>query len=74
MRVRTNFSDQITEFRWIIYNRWGQEVYNSTDINGSWDGTQEGDDLEPDVYGYWIRLVCPTGEPFIKQGNITILR
>lgn len=74
MRVRTNFSDQITEFRWIIYNRWGQEVYNSTDINESWDGTQEGDDLEPDVYGYWIRLVCPTGEPFIKQGNITILR
>ncbi len=74
MRVRTNFADQITEFRWIIYNRWGQEVYNSTDINDSWDGTQEGDDLEPDVYGYWIRLVCPTGEPFIKQGNITILR
>jgi len=74
MQVRTNFADDITEFRWIIYNRWGQEVYNSTDINESWDGTQEGDDLEPDVYGYWLRLVCPAGEPFIKQGNITILR
>lgn len=74
MRVRTNFADDITEFRWIIYDRWGQEVYNSDDINESWDGTIEGDDLEPDVYGYWIRMVCPTGDEFIKQGNITILR
>ncbi|TXF88147.1 PKD domain-containing protein [Neolewinella aurantiaca] len=74
MRVRSNFADQITDFRWIIYNRWGQEVYTSDDINDSWDGTIEGDDLEPDVYGYWLRLTCPTGEPFVKQGNITILR
>jgi gliding motility-associated-like protein len=74
MRVRSNFADQITEFQWIIYDRWGQEVYNSDDINGSWDGTVEGDDLEPDVYGYWLRLTCPNGDPFIKQGNITILR
>jgi gliding motility-associated-like protein len=74
MRVRSNFADQITDFRWIIYDRWGQEVYNSDDINDSWDGTVGGDDLEPDVYGYWLRLTCPTGEPFIKQGNITILR
>jgi gliding motility-associated-like protein len=74
MRVRSNFADQITDFRWIIYDRWGQEVYSSDDINDSWDGTVGGDDLEPDVYGYWLRLTCPTGEPFIKQGNITILR
>jgi gliding motility-associated-like protein len=74
MRVRSNFADQITEFRWIIYDRWGQEVYSSDDINDSWDGTVGGDDLAPDVYGYWLRLTCPRGEPFIKQGNITILR
>jgi len=75
MRVRSNFLDQLTEFQWIIYNRWGQEVYNSTDPEGFWDGTQEGDDLEPDVYGYWLRVLCPaTNEPLIQQGNITILR
>jgi len=74
MRVRTNFADQITEFRWIIYNRWGQEVYTSSDIDGSWDGTIEGDDLEPDVYGYWLQLTCPSGDVFTKQGNISILR
>lgn len=74
MRVRSNFAEFITEFRFIIYDRWGQEVYNSEDINESWNGTQEGDDLEPDVYGYWLRTVCPTGEELIQQGNITLLR
>lgn len=74
MRVRSNFADQITEFRFIIYNRWGQEVYSSTNISESWDGTIEGDDLEPDVYGYWLRVICPTGQELIQQGNITILR
>ena len=74
MMVRSNFANLITEFRFIIYDRWGQEVYNSEDIFESWNGTQEGDDLEPDVYGYWLRTVCPSGEELIQQGNITLLR
>ena len=74
MRVRSKFADQITEFRFIIYDRWGQEVYASDDIDESWNGVTEGDDLEPDVYGYWLRVVCPTGQELIQQGNITLLR
>jgi gliding motility-associated-like protein len=74
MQVRSNFASELTEFRWIIYNRWGQEVYSSDDPLGSWDGTAEGDDLEPDVYGYWLRVRCPAGQELIQQGNITILR
>ena len=74
MRVRSNFADAISEFRFIIYDRWGQEVYNSEDIDEVWDGTRSGDDLEPDVYGFWLRTVCPSGEELIQQGNITLLR
>jgi gliding motility-associated-like protein len=74
MQVRTNFADQISEFRFIIFNRWGQEVYASDDIFETWDGTTEGDDLEPDVYGYWLRVVCPAGQELIQQGNISIIR
>jgi len=72
--VRSNFSDLITEFRFIVYNRWGQEVFSSSDINERWDGTVDGDDLEPDVYGFWMRAVCPSGEELIQQGNVSILR
>ena len=74
LRVRSNFAELLTEFRFIIYNRWGQEVFSSDDINNAWDGTAEGDDLEPDVYGYWLRVRCPSGEELIQRGNVTIQR
>ncbi len=74
VRVPLGFEEAIGEFRWIVYNRWGQEVFSSDNITETWDGKAGGDDLEPDVYGYWLRLVCPNEEPLIQQGNITILR
>ncbi|MEL6804660.1 MAG: gliding motility-associated C-terminal domain-containing protein, partial [Bacteroidota bacterium] len=74
LRVRSNFLDDITEFDFMIFNRWGQEMYRSFDPFGQWDGTFEGETLEPDVYGYYLRLVCPTGEELIQQGNVTILK
>jgi hypothetical protein len=47
--------------------------------NLCWDGSYDGEDLPPDVYGYFMRIVCPgeEGEPdqvFNRQGNITLLR
>ncbi|MBC6993338.1 PKD domain-containing protein [Neolewinella lacunae] len=74
MQVRSRFAEELTEFRFIIYNRWGQEVYSSDNIFDSWDGTIGGDDLEPDVYGYYLRVLCPAGQELIQKGNITILR
>ncbi|MEM8582926.1 MAG: PKD domain-containing protein [Bacteroidota bacterium] len=74
LKVRSNFLDEISEFDLMIFNRWGQEMYRSFDQFGEWDGTFEGEALEPDTYGYYLRLVCPTGEELIQQGNITILK
>lgn len=74
LRVRSTFINQIEEFELMIFNRWGQQMYRSFDPLGSWDGTFEGDDLEPDVYGYYLRVVCPDGEVLIQKGNITLLR
>ena len=74
IRVRSRFADQLTEFRWIIYDRWGQEVFSTDNIEDAWDGTKRGDSVEPDVFGYWLRATCPDGEPYIQQGNISVLR
>jgi hypothetical protein len=39
-----------------------------------WDGTYRGEALPPDVYGFYLRVLCPGGEELIQKGNITILR
>ena len=68
--VRSNYV-QTLELH--IYNRWGEEVFSSTDINNCWDGTYNGERLPPDVFGYYMNVTCPNGKTYFKKGNVTIL-
>jgi len=70
-RVRSNFID---ELELIIYNRWGQEVFRTTDKNTGWDGTFSGQELAPDAYAYYIRVLCINAEEYKKRGNVSLLR
>ncbi len=54
-----------------IFNRWGNKVYNSTNIDEGWDGTFNGTNQPMGVYTYIIEAVTDSGKPFTKQGNVT---
>ncbi|HNA75210.1 MAG: PKD domain-containing protein [Saprospiraceae bacterium] len=58
----------------IVYNRFGQEVYSTKDINFEWNGTFQGRVLDPDVYGYYLDVDCIDGQSFKIKGNITLIR
>ena len=64
----------IDEMELIIYNRWGQQVFRSTSQGFGWDGNFNGSLANPDVYGYYLNILCTGGETFTKKGNITLLR
>jgi gliding motility-associated-like protein len=57
-----------------IYNRWGVKVFETADINKGWDGTFNGQPQPMGVYIYTVEAQSNTGKPFIKQGNVTLLR
>ena len=57
-----------------IYNRYGELVYETNDINQSWDGTFRGEELNPGVYVYYLEGICLNEESFIRTGNVTILK
>lgn len=57
-----------------IFNRWGQELYNSTDINNGWEGVYKGKDAMESVYVYQTTAQCQDGKPYIKNGDVTLLR
>ena len=57
-----------------IYNRWGQLIYETADVNGYWNGKYNGADCEVGVYVFAV-----TGKNFldhrlIKTGNVSLLR
>ncbi|MEL7425354.1 MAG: gliding motility-associated C-terminal domain-containing protein [Bacteroidota bacterium] len=62
------------EFYLAIYNRWGEQVFESFSQDDGWDGTFEGKALSPDVYGYYLEVSCFGGEEYRSRGNITLLR
>lgn len=57
-----------------IYNRWGLKVFETADINKGWDGTFSGTPQPMGVYIYTVEAQSNTGKPFVKQGNVTLLR
>lgn len=68
---RSHFID---EMELIIYNRWGQEMFRSTDKYIGWDGTFNGKPLPPDTYAYFLKALCINTEEYIKRGNVTLIR
>ena len=69
--VRSNFIDELTL---IIYNRWGEEVFRTTDPNSGWDGTLNGEELPPDAFAYYMDVLCINGVRYSKQGNVSLLK
>lgn len=63
---------KLIEFR--VFNRWGQEVFNTTDNNKGWDGTFRGKAQEVGVYNYIIRLAWPDGRQDTYKGDVTLMR
>ena len=71
LRARDSFIDEVY---WIVYNRWGEKVFEANSLNEMWDGQYKGELVEPDAYGYYLRVTCTDGDVFEKKGNVTVLR
>lgn len=57
-----------------IYNRWGELVFETNDLNSSWDGTYKGEACPQDNYTYISSGVRYNNEPFYLKGIMTLLR
>ena len=57
-----------------IFNRWGEQVYETRDISQFWDGKYKGQALNSGVFLYYLEGKCLNGEKFIEKGNITLVQ
>ncbi len=64
----------IAKMKFTIYNRLGQKVFESTDINQGWDGKFKGVMQPMDVYAYTLEVTFTDGTRASKKGDITLLR
>lgn len=58
-----------------VFNRWGLQVFEAVNYDGSWDGTNLGQDVPDGTYYYVISVDEPQlNEPTIYKGTVTIIR
>jgi len=57
-----------------IYNRWGELLFLTHDLNQGWDGKFEGTPVQEGVYIYMIYATGSNGQTYSKPGNITLMR
>lgn len=69
----TNLTFQkVMEFR--VFNRWGQEIFSTTDGRKGWDGSWKGVTQEMGTYNYIIRIGYPDGYVETYKGDVTLVR
>ena len=57
-----------------IYNRWGELVFETTDLTAGWDGNYKGQPQVMDTYIYVVKALGYNNQLLEKKGNITLLR
>jgi len=57
-----------------IYNRWGEQVFMTTDNTIGWDGTWRNKPCEAAVFTYVLRATLLDGTEVEKQGNISLVK
>ncbi|MFY7910743.1 MAG: T9SS type B sorting domain-containing protein [Emticicia sp.] len=65
---------RIAKFEIQIYNRWGNPIFISNDININWDGTFQNTLMPSDTYTYKIYVKSNDGKEFNKSGKFLLLR
>ncbi len=57
-----------------IFNKWGELLFISTDVNVGWDGYYRNQLCKQDVYVYKIKVKYIDGRSEVYTGDVTLLR
>lgn len=64
----------IVEFHAYIFNRWGQKLYEWTDVDGEWDGTYNGHPVKDGVYFVLVKARGADGKEYNIRRDVNLIR
>ncbi|MEM6772399.1 MAG: gliding motility-associated C-terminal domain-containing protein, partial [Bacteroidota bacterium] len=70
---RIFFNGDITDYTMTVFNRWGQKVFTSNDVQQGWDGTKDGTAQNQDTYLFLAKFRF-NGVEFEEEGQFTLVR
>lgn len=64
----------IQKFDMQIFDRWGEQIFTSNDINKGWDGTIKGKVIENSVYVWKVTVVDTQKKRHELTGHVTLMK
>jgi gliding motility-associated-like protein len=63
----------VDEYVLQIFNKWGELLFESKDVNRGWDGYYRGQLCKQDVYVWKVKARLIDGQIYEKAGDVTLL-
>ena len=66
----------IGNFRMIVFDRWGAQLFETHNIDDGWDGTFKGTMCQPETYSWraWYSPLEDPGTTYQAKGTVILLR
>jgi gliding motility-associated-like protein len=65
--------DNVEEYHLMIFNRWGELIFESNNKDIGWDGMADGKMAKQDVYVWKVEGKYSNGLGFLESGDITLM-
>jgi gliding motility-associated-like protein len=63
----------VEDYKLQIFNKWGELLYESSDIAKGWDGYYRGQLVKQDVYVWKVEARFVNGQKYEKAGDVTVI-
>jgi gliding motility-associated-like protein len=64
----------VNEFTFLVYDRWGEKVFETNDSNIGWDGYFKNKAAEQGVYVWYLNATMIDGKVENQKGDISLVR
>lgn len=68
------FGQYVVDFELRIFNRWGELMYTTNDLDQGWDGTFKGSKMPEGTYVFVAKITDIAGRTFDRSGSVLLLK
>jgi gliding motility-associated-like protein len=68
------FAGAVTEYNFIVYNRWGQKIFSSNNVADGWDGTVNGQPQPSGTYVWFCSYQLYQRTSMTQKGTVVLIR
>ncbi|RYZ49267.1 MAG: T9SS type B sorting domain-containing protein, partial [Sphingobacteriales bacterium] len=73
---RLSWKGNLKMIQLLVFNRYGQKVFSTYNLEEGWDGVFNGQPQDLGTYYYYVRVLCGKNSPKEKmfKGDVTLIR